>query len=303
MNKKRITITQIEYFIAAAKYLNFTEAARNLYVSQSSLSKQIAMIEEEVGVQLFIRTNRDVSLTLAGQVLFKELSGIPEHISIAIEKSRQYNLMENGTIRIGCLEAMDTSTFLPAIIKKFKQTYPNVNLVLERHSFKLLRERIINGTLDIIFTLSFESDDSLGIDSETLYHGNGYIIMEASNPLANKDNLTIKDLKNESFVTLSRDETPRGYDGIISLCKKHGFIPKIVKQLPNTESLLLCVESGLGVALLDSSARINNNPNLIGFKIEDDFISVIMAWRKENINETIPLFTNSMLNEVRMVKD
>lgn len=140
MNKKRITLTQIEYFIAAAKYLNFTEAAKNLYVSQSSLSKQIALLEEETGVELFIRTNRDVRLTLAGEVLFKELSGIPEHINVAIEKSRQYNLMENGSIKIGCLEAMDTSTFLPTVIKKIKQVYPNINIILERHSFKLLRE-------------------------------------------------------------------------------------------------------------------------------------------------------------------
>lgn len=300
MNKKRITLTQIEYFIAAARYLNFTEASMNLYVSQPSLSKQITMLEEEIGVQIFLRTNRNVKLTPAGKVFLKEVSGIPEYIDMAIEKSRQSNFIENGEIKIGCLEAMDTSLFLTEVIKKNKQIYPNVNVFLERDSFKLLREKIINGTLDIMFTLSFELDDSLGIESEVVYKGNGYIIMEASNPLANKDKLTLKDIKNENFVTLAREESPKGYEGIVNLCKKNGFIPKIVKQLPNVESLLLCVESGIGVALFDSSVRIHNNTNIRAIKIEDDFVNVIMVWKKENTNIAVSLFTNSVINEVTL---
>ena len=95
------------------------------------------------------------------------MSGVSERIEKAIEsaveKSRKPDLGQDGTITIGCLEAMDTGIFLPSILKKFKEKYFGVNVVFERHSFKILREKIINGTLDIIFTLSFEIDDSLGI--------------------------------------------------------------------------------------------------------------------------------------------
>jgi len=300
VNYKRITLLQIEYFFAVARHLNFTEAAKSLYVSQPSLSKQIAILEDEIGIQLFFRTKRDVRLTAAGMVLLKEMGGVIEQIENAIEKSKKSDLGENSTITIGCLEAMDTSTFLPAIIKKFKEKYPSINLVLERHSFKALREKLVSKTLDIIFTLSFELDDSLGILSDAVHKGNGYIVMESSNPLASKKNLTLGDLKDENFVMISRDESPKGFDGIISLCKKHGFNPKIVKQLPNAESLLLCVESGIGVALFDSNIRMRNNDNIKGFKIEDDFISVIMAWKKENMNTAIPLFTNSVLKETEI---
>ncbi len=293
MNYKRITLLQIEYFFAVAKYLNFTEAAKNLYASQPSLSKQIAILEKEIGVELFYRTKRDVRLTAAGLVLLKEIGGVIDTIESAIDKAREPNLGENSTLTVGCLDAMDT-TFLPKIIKDFKGKYPGINLVLERHSFRALREKLINGALDIIFTLSFEIDNSLGIVSNIVHKGNGYIVMEASNPLANKKDLTLNDVKNEDFVIISRDESPKGFDGIVSLCKRHGFTPNIVKQLPNIESILLCVESGMGVALFDTNIRIQDNKNLRGFKIDDDSISVIMAWRKENMNTAIPLFANSI---------
>ena len=144
MNYKRITLLQIEYFIAVARHLNFTEAAKSLYVSQPSLSKQIAILEDEIGIQLFFRTKRDVRLTAAGMVLLKEMGGVIEQIENAIEKSKKPDLGENSTLTIGCLDAMDMRTFLPTIIKKFKEKYPNVNLILERHSFKVLREKLIN---------------------------------------------------------------------------------------------------------------------------------------------------------------
>jgi len=303
VNYKRITLLQIEYFIAVAKHLNFTEAAKSLYVSQPSLSKQIAILEDEIGIQLFFRTKRDVRLTAAGMVLLKEMGGVIEQIENAIEKSKKPDLGENSTVTIGCLDAMDMRTFLPTIIKKFKEKYPNVNLILERHSFKVLREKLINKTLDVIFTLSFELDDSLGILSDVVHKGNGYIVIDKSNPLANRNDLTLSDIKDENFVIISRDESPKGFDSIISLCRKNGFTPKIVKQLPNIESLLLCVESGIGIALLDSNIRMHNSDNIKGFKIEDNFIEVIMAWKKENMNTAIPLFTNSVLVEAKIEED
>ena len=303
VNYKRITLLQIEYFFAVARHLNFTEAAKSLYVSQPSLSKQIAILEDEIGIQLFFRTKRDVRLTAAGMVLLKEMGGVIEQIENAIEKSKKPDLGENSTVTIGCLDAMDMRTFLPTIIKKFKEKYPNVNLILERHSFKVLREKLINKTLDVIFTLSFELDDSLGILSDVVHKGNGYIVIDKSNPLANRNDLTLSDIKDENFVIISRDESPKGFDSIISLCRKNGFTPKIVKQLPNIESLLLCVESGIGIALLDSNIRMHNSDNIKGFKIEDNFIEVIMAWKKENMNTAIPLFTNSVLAEAKIEED
>lgn len=298
MNYKGITLLQIEYFIEVANHLNFTEAAKNLYISQPSLSKQIAMLEQEIGVQLFIRTKRDVYLTPAGLVLQKELTGVIDVIENAIEKARQPDLGENGIINIGCLETLNVNVFLPMIIKKFRKKYPGIKLVFERDTFKSLREKLLNETLDVVFTLSFEYDKSLKLISSTLIKGNSYIAIASSNPLVNKVNLTVKDLKDQDFVIISRDESPNGFDAIINLCRKNGFTPKIVKQLPNVESILLCVELGLGAALFDTNVR-SHNDNIKFIKIEDDYIDVIMVWKRENKNPAVSLFTNCALSEIK----
>ncbi|WP_432407456.1 LysR substrate-binding domain-containing protein [Wukongibacter sp. M2B1] len=300
MKYKGITLLQIDYFFAVAKYLNFTEAAKSLYVTQPSLSKQIALLEKEIGAQLFFRTTRDVCLTPAGIVLLKELKGILKLIESAIEKSRMTDMGEENNLTIGCLEAMDTRKFLPAIMKKLKSKYPKIKIVFERHTFKVLREKLINGTLDIIFTLSFEIDESLGILCDTVYKQNSSIVMGKSNSLALRPRLTLSDLRDEDFIMISRDESPNGFDGIVGLCRKHGFSPRVVKQLPNVESLLLCVESGLGVALVDSNIRTYNNDNIEFFNIEDDFVSVVMAWKKGNMNPVVSMFTNSIFREIEL---
>lgn len=298
MVHRKITLLQIEYFLAVAKYLSFTEAARNLYISQPSLSKQIAMLEEEMGVKLFFRTRRDVRLTPSGAVLYSELSGLAESIEKAIDKARQPELGQNLSLSIGCLDAMDTDLFMPALIRLFKEKYPDVALVVERHSFRALREKLISGALDIVFTISFEVSGIPGILHDEVYRETSGIFMSMSNPLAARDKITLEDVSGEDFVLISRDESPNGFDGIIALCRKHGFKPNIVKQLPNIESLLLCLELGLGITIFDSNIRMGGKNDLKFFKLDDDFLSIVMAWKKDNMNPAVSMFVNNALRTI-----
>lgn len=292
---KNISLLQIDYFLAVAEHLSFTEAAKSLYISQPSLSKQIAVFEKEVGVQLFFRTKRSVRLTPAGTLLFKEFKVIREHMESAIEKAKKPDLGEYSTITIGCLEAMNTDTLLNNRIKAFRKKFPGVNVSIERHSFKTLREKLMNRSIDVIFTLSFELDKSMGILWDEVYKTTSTIGMASTHYLADRENITMEDLRDQNFVMISRDESPKGFDAIVGICRQHGFEPKVVKQLPNIESLLLCVESGLGIALFDSQIRIHNKENFKFFPIADDYISVVMAWKSDNLNTAIPLFLSSVL--------
>lgn len=299
MNCKKVTLIQIEYFLALARYLNFTEAAKNLYISQPSLSKQIALLERSIGVELFYRNKRDVRLTAAGLVLLREISGVIEIIESSIEKSKNTNLSENVTLTIGCLDGIDSSKLLIPFIKKFREKYPTINIVLKKYSFKMLREKLINGSLDIAFTLSFEIEGYSGMISNSIYRGNSIIIMDKSNPLSKRESILINDLKEEPFLAISRNESPNGFDRVINSCRRGGFTPKIEKQLPNIESILESVEAGMGVAIFDSNFKFSNNEDIKLFKIDDDYIDVIMTWKKENMNTGIPIFTNYLMEEIK----
>ncbi len=293
MRHHQINLLQIEYFLAVARHLNFTEAAKSLYISQPALSKQIAILETDIDVQLFSRTRRSVRLTPAGTVLFQELVNIASQIEQAIEKARQPALGENSLLTIGCLEAMGTP-FLPAMIKEFRKEFPGIRLVFERHSFKPLREKFFRGDLDIIFTLKIEVQDSPDIIWDSIFPAQPYVFMATTHPLAGQSNLKIEDVREEGFVMISREESPRSFDSSIALCRAHGFTPNIIKQMPNVESVLLSVESGIGITILDTSVRTIHSDTFKGFCVEDEPIDVGMAYKKSNLNPAVALFADRL---------
>ncbi|MDF3001736.1 MAG: LysR family transcriptional regulator [Bacillota bacterium] len=294
MGSRQVTMLQIDYFLAVAQYLSFTEAAKMLYTSQPSVSKQISILEKQLGTDLFYRTKRSVHLTPAGEVLLKELSGINEHIDQAIKTAKDSNLCQYSTINIGCLDALDTGIFLRQFVNKFKCEHKNINLNFERHSFKILREKLLNGSLDLIFTLSFEIDSTLGLKYKSIFKTHSSIIISKDDPLAEKSNVTVTDLKGRDFVMISREESPHGFDAVVRLCNGYGFSPRIVKQMPNIESILLCVESGVGVTILDSTIRLPNPGHFKLYTIEEDSLDMLVAWRKENIKPSMLAFVDEL---------
>lgn len=126
----------------------------------------------------------------------------------------------------------------------------------------MLREKLINCSLDIAFTLSFEIEGYSGVISNNLYKGDSIIIMYKSNPIGKRERVLIEDLKEEPFLAISRNESPNGFDRVINSCRRGGFTPKIEKQLPNIESILESVEAGIGVTIFDSNFKFNNNEDI-----------------------------------------
>lgn len=293
---------QIKYFTAVAQYLNFTEAAKQLYVAQPYLSKQIAMLERELNLQLFIRTKRSVRLTPAGTVLLEELNDISRRLDNALEKARQACIGQTGSLSIGCLEALDLSDVFPPLIQSFRRDYPDVSLNLERHSFKALLDALTSRLLDVVITLSFEVKDRPGLCWETIYEHPGSIVMPTSHPLAKLKHINIIDLKDEPFIIISEQESPSGAAEFIQCCRARGFEPNIVKQAPSLESVLLWVESGMGLALLDRHIRLHNNPLIRLIELDENSqVGIVAAWKKDNINPTIALFINRLIHEQKTV--
>lgn len=292
MNYTGITLLQIDYFIAAAAYLNFTEAAKSLYITQPSLSKQIAALETEIGFQLFFRNKRNIRLTPAGTELYRELKSIPQLIEQAIEKAKDPCLYENPTLSIGCLNTIDTGWFLPEIIQTFQRKHPKINVLLERHGFKSLREKFVQGSLDIIFTLSFEVKDASNLLCHSFSQHNICVVMSASNPMAQRKKLSLLDFKDQNFISISKEESPEGVNCLFKLCHKHNFLPKVTRMLPNIESILLSVESGFGITVVDNNIRIHNRENFRILDLKDEVIDIVLASQKDNCNPAIPVFIN-----------
>lgn len=258
-----MTLTNIRFFVEAARCENITQAAANLYVSQPALSKHIALMEQEVGVPLFFRANRSVRLTPAGQYLYEQLRDLPLLCDHAFERARAIGKGAAGTFSIGILEGQDLQGAVLDRLNVFSRKYPNLDVRLERNSFSNLRSGLENGHYDLILTLVFELSGIPGAAYEVVIRQNGAIAMSRSNPLAGKEDLTIADLKDENFITIGEQESAGGYTLLCNDCVRFGgFEPKIVRHLSSLESLLLGIEAGMGVAILDRNTRLENHPGV-----------------------------------------
>lgn len=289
-----MTLMNLRYFVEAARCGSFTEAARNLYVSQPGLSKQIALVEKEVGVPLFERANRSVKLTPAGEYLFEQLSDILAATDHVIERARAIGLGLTGSLSIGCLEGHDRPPQFDNLVAQF----PDLDLYIEKNSFSNLRSGLLSGRYDLIVTLSFETDTLSNIDSRTLRAMCGAVAINRQNPKAKIPNLTLCDLKDEDFVSISEEESPGGLSLLIKQCEACGFTPRIVRQFSSQESLMLAVETGLGVSILENYAMLFKSDTVrIVTLPESDFSHLCAIWLHQNSNAAIRTVVNALAED------
>ena len=290
-----MNLTRIQYFIEVAKLENFSKAAQALYVSQPNLSKQVGLMEQELGFDLFRRVGKNVQLTRAGQYLYEQLKDLPEYTARAIAHAEALSRVEEGKLSIGVLEGQDVNFSLSGGIAQMQERCPGVAIEMERNSFRNLRLGLDRGTYDVLFTLEFELRGKEEWDSLVLFRQPGAIAISRSHPLAGKEKLTIDDFREEPFVAISREDSPGGYDLLLEQCARSGFTPHIVRETSTLESLLLCVEMGVGVALLDRNTRLERNDAVRLITVPDSAAAGLVAvWRRDNQNPMIPRLVESL---------
>lgn len=252
-----MTVEKIRYFIEVARSSSITQAAKNLYVSQPNLSKQIAQMEEECGFALFSRTKHRLELTEAGVELYEQLQHVPDIIDAAFSKAKEVSLRSAQRLSVGVMELQEMSEMLMPAIAEFSKQYPLVDVNLERTGFSRLRAGLDSGLYDVIVTMAFDALDMPGYEEMILSEPLPMIAVHKDAILAKRKSVSFKELKNEFFVLIASKETPRGEQEFMKECANAGFTPKLVRRPSSLESLLLCVEAGMGIALLDNNIRLD----------------------------------------------
>lgn len=289
-----MNIVQIKYFVAVAKSLSFTKAAEQLYISQPSLSRYITKMETELNLQLFLRTGRTVRLTPAGNILYLGLSELYGNYLNLVEKAQNAQKGLNGMLNIGVLDEVNVADFMPPIYQYFKENHPNIELCFHTSTFSSLISDVYNGRLDIIFTVQFEVENRDHLLYQQVVQSKDHIVLNKNHPLAEKEDLTLIDLKDEVFVMISPEDNSNSSPLIMEACKKAGFIPKQCFASSLAEQILW-VEVGKGVAILDSRTSLKLNPNIKFVEMESDWNpSLVAAWNQENYNPAIPAFLKKL---------
>lgn len=285
-----MNLIQIEYFNSVARHLNFTAAAKSLFVTQPSLSKQIALLEKELGVRLFYRNKRTVQLTPAGLVLYNEFEKINVQIDRAIEKVKHADQGSSGNLSIGCLETINIDMFFPDFIKQFSDLYPEIQISIERGGFKYLREKLQDDIFDIIFTLSIDIQNPHDLFVKKIHKRKGCIVMSKKNKLSERKDLPVEELSGEPCFIFSNAESPGVSMNAQKTAKFHGF--KNIKMVHNMETLLSNLELGFGFSLLDRSISEHRKNDFKFFDLpgKEAIFYVVCAWKKDNLNSTVQNF-------------
>jgi DNA-binding transcriptional LysR family regulator len=288
-------IRQLRYFISVAEHLNFTEAANQLFVGQSAVSQQIALLEERLGVSLFIRNKRSVKLTNTGFVFLKQAIEIVKKSEEAVEIARKAEAGVIGKLRIGFLAA-PVRHFLPDLIRKFNAKYPQIEINLNHIHLGQLHDRLLHDELDIIFTISMGFQETEDVEKISLFTESTVVFLHNEHPLSNKSSIRIQELSNESFAMRDREESPQWYDYALTLCIKGGFSPKIITQSRRIETVMMFVDAGLGITILPRYLEMYTTPTIRHIEIEgqQDVIDIVAYRKRSNHNPAIVLFLEEL---------
>ena len=297
-------LISIRYFQAVAKYQSFTKAAEHLHISQSSVSKRIAGLEDELEIKLFLRTKQYVCLTAAGRLLINEFDDIMKRIDSALSNAKNVGQGMIGELHIGFHGLLDINRILPNLFPCFSEIYPDVKLVIESYNFKQLREFLFDRTLDLIFTFSFEQQGNSGISRIKLNRSNTRVYY-AKSLLSDRDESTVsfESFKEKTLILLQENESPDTNKFIFAIYDRHG-IPRPRYIVVNTmETMLFYLESGQGIALLGSSYRVSFSDKIASFELdeEESMVGTDALWLKENANPSLPLFTDALTAHFRHI--
>ncbi|MBO2536987.1 LysR family transcriptional regulator [Rummeliibacillus suwonensis] len=249
-------LRQLRYFVAVAEREHISEAAENLHVAQSAVSRQIANLEEELGIELFERVGRNVKLTPIGKTFLEYTIAALQAIDFAKKQVDEYLNPEKGTIKIGFPSSL-ASFLLPTVISAFKKEHPNVSFHLRQGSYRYLINAVKQRELNLAFLGPVPAKDD-AINTKILFTENIAALVPASHQLATKEEIQLADLRNEGFVLF-----PDGYilnKVVVEACKSVGFTPKISSEGEDMDALKGLVAAGIGVTLLPESAFYDSTP-------------------------------------------
>lgn len=276
---KLVDIKQIKAFISVANSLNFTKTAEELFMTQSSVSKVIKSLENELGTQLFYR-NPKIELTEIGKAIYKQSINIVALVeSIPLEIENYYEL-NKGELKIG-IPPLTGSSFFPRIIGEFNSKYPNVEIQLFENGSKQIENRLEAGKLDIGIMVSDPLKCDI-YDTIEFVRSPLLVVVNTNNVLSNNKMIKFDELRNEKFVLFQEDF--RLYDNIIERCKINNFEPYIICKSSQREFIAEMVSSGVGVAFLPEVTCLEiNKKNIVFIPLEEPsiYLNLSITWRKD----------------------
>lgn len=258
-------IRQLKYFVAVANTRNFTRASEQLHIAQPPLSRQIQLLEEELGVQLILRNSRPLRLTEAGRVFYEQALQILNRLEQLKNATQQIGLNQRQTLSIGFV-ASTLYGGLPMLVRKLRQHYPEVDIQLLELTSMQQFAALKSGRIDIGFGRIRSNDATVA--RTVLREERLVLAIPPAFPLAaSQQRVSLKEVHGQKLIVYPKEPRPSFADHILSLLNDQDIQPAEVHEVREIQTALGLVAAESGLCLIPASARLRND---LHYRLIDD---------------------------------
>ena len=229
-------------FIVITEIGSFTKAAEELGYTQSAISQMVQSLEEELSTTLLLRSRKGVVLTPDGQEFLPHIKNLRNAYRELLEKQKEMHGLQRGLIRIGTFSSVSCS-WLPALIKEFKERYPSVNFELHQGEYTSIARWVKEGSVDFgfvnpkvisgLYTISLKQDEMLAV-------------LPSTHALVAQRRVSLQELSKEPFILLDEGEISEP----LEIFKKNKLHPNVQYRVYDDYTIMAMIEKGLGISIL-----------------------------------------------------
>lgn len=243
-------LNQLRYFLAVARRLSFTRAAASLPLSQPSLTNQVRRLEQELGVELFVRTTRRVQLTPAGEDFVHAAEQILALVEEAQIEMHEFSGLRRGRVLLGTIPTVGAFS-LPPLLAEFRRRFSGIELAIQEEGSDDLLRLLLEEEIDLAIVTAAEAHPSGALERRCLVVDEMVVLLPEGHRLADRASVGLGELAEERFVLFKPGYGLRRV--VQEACAGAGFQPSIAFETSQRETIYGMVQEGLGVTLLPRS--------------------------------------------------
>ena len=286
----QLELRHIRYFLAVAKELHFRRAAEKLFISQPGLSRQIKKMEDELGLELFVRHNRLVKLTPAGEYLKKQYSIILQDLDQSLDHAKLIESGAEGELKITYIGSA-MHRIIPQFLLDFEMEHPRIHIDLEEMDNQVQTAGILNGEIDFGFVRMDRVPR--GIEIRPIFEETFSLVLPKSHHINCSNFTDLKQLRDEPFIMFDSSYSPSYYEKVMQIFDDAGFSPIISHKSVKANTIYRLIENNMGAAIVPTSLQE-------GYDLDIQFIELTnisyrttlqVVWSSSNKN---PILQNAL---------
>lgn len=289
---------RLRYFITIADLGSLGRAAQALHIAQPALSRQLRLLEENVGTPLMERNARGMTLTPAGRSYYESAHKLLDEGVAATARAMRAACGEVGHLRLGFSEIYAWHEAVLNALQIYRRESPDVAFTIEAMLSGAVTQRVVDGHLDLALAYTGPQADDSPLAAAPWMEDTYLLAVHEDSGLARRPPLKLADLGDEDFILFRRDQSPRLHDLMIHHFHQRGFSPRIVQEGTTHYTVLGLVAAGLGCTVIPASAerRLPPGVKLIPVPDLDIRMPINLVWRHDNPSPLIPRFVELLRN-------